>query len=141
MTKILLIILLSTFLVACSSQATTPTQEAGTVIVWQRSGGFAGICQRLTINQDGSFELVDCIDEGLIADGTLSPAHWDQVSQILERYGEIQYAIIPPEGTADMFSDEVSIRGTGSATPTQEEQAAISEQLAQLASELTLPQE
>jgi hypothetical protein len=140
MDLLLLVVLLSAYLMGCSPGSVVPTQVGGTAIRWQRSGGLAGICQRLTVGQDASYQLLDCSDESLIKAGTLSPEQWDSLNSILERYGETQFSIVPAEGTADMFTDEVSIFGTGSGTPSPAEQTELVEQLAQLAADLALPE-
>jgi hypothetical protein len=139
--KLILTILLSSFFAACSPQAARPTEGTDAAIIWQRSGGIAGICQRLTVERAGSYKLLDCSDESLIAEGALTPEQWEPFSRLLDQYGAFQYSFVPPEGTADMFTDELSFHGTGSGTPDQTEQAAISEQLAQLVIELSLPTE
>ncbi|HEX6305875.1 MAG TPA: hypothetical protein VFZ76_16885 [Anaerolineales bacterium] len=110
--------------------------ETGTAIVWERSGGIAGICQRLTVQFSGAYELADCINELTLNTGELSNQQWHQVSEWLETYGTFEYRFQPPEGSADMFMDGYVFNGRGDQIPPIETQEEINTQLANLATEL-----
>lgn len=110
--------------------------ETDTAIVWERSGGFAGICQRLTIQFDGTYNMADCINERTLSKGELSSQQWIQVSEWLQTYGKFEYRSQPPEGSADMFLDDYIFNGRGDQIPLIETQEEINMQLANLATEL-----
>ena len=110
--------------------------ETGTAIVWERSGGIAGICQRLTVQFSGAYELADCINEHILNSGELSSQQWSQVSEWLETYGTFEYRFQPPQGSADMFMDGYVFNGRGDQVPPVEMQEEINTQLANLATEL-----
>lgn len=139
------------FFSACSSAPTTsgapqPTQppvggSSGQTpgIVWERSGGIAGICQKLTLHADGSYLLEDCTAGTQIAKGTLSAGQLDTLNGYLSRYSKIQWSSTAPAGSADMFNDQYTLNGSGDQTPTPSEETAINEFLANLAKQLAGP--
>lgn len=115
-----------------------PREEPGTdtAIVWERSGGIAGICQRLTIQFGGVYDLADCINEQTLSKGELSSQQWNQLSEWLQSYATFEYRSQPPEGSADMFVDGYVFNGRGAQTPPIETQEDINTHLADLATEL-----
>lgn len=115
--------------------------EVDTAIVWERSGGIAGICQRLTIQFDGIYDLADCINEHTLSKGELSNQQWNQLSEWLQTYATFEYRSEIPEGSADMFVDGYVFNGRGDQVPPSETQEEINAQLAGLATELTSPPE
>ena len=134
-----LCLILILFLAACAAQPQGPqSTPQGSAIVWERSGGIAGICQRLTIEWNGAYQLEDCSDQSLIREGSLPPDQWGGLERLLTQYGAFEYENIPPQGSADMFTDQYTFNGTGSAIPSMEQKAEINEQLAQLATELAV---
>lgn len=110
--------------------------EVDTAIVWERSGGIAGICQRLTIQFSRAYELADCINEHTLSKGELSSRQWDQLSEWLQAYGTFQYRSQPPEGSADMFVDGYVVNGRGEQIPPVATQEDINMALGNLATEL-----
>lgn len=96
-----------------------------TVVEWRRSGGIAGICRQMTISSDAAFRLEDCRAESLLAEGMLPAAQWDTLSGWLQAYGAFQWRLLPPPGSADMFSDEFTFNGSGNETPSAETQKEI----------------
>jgi hypothetical protein len=121
--------------------ATSPfTSEGGTVaIVWERSGGIAGICQRLTVEFDGAYVLTDCRTESIVSQGSLPKSTLDQLSTWLSQYTSFTWAFVPPADSADMFAAHYSFNGRGSQSPSAQEQEMINGYLAGLARELTGP--
>ena len=104
-------------------------------ITWERSGGFAGICQRLTVQPSATYVLEDCRQQKVIRQGTLpSPQRHRLQTQWLKRYGSFQWR--NSVRGADMFSDRYSFRGQGQQQPTALEQAALNQYLADLTQEL-----
>jgi hypothetical protein len=116
-----------------------PTTGGQPAIIWKRTGGIAGMCQTLTIDFGGNYLLQDCKSNSQIADGILSSDHMDQLNGYLSQYENFQWESAPPENSADMFNDQLTFIGQGSATPTSEEQQAMNEYLASLAAELRSP--
>jgi hypothetical protein len=127
----------SLILAACAPQpVATQNPPARDAIIWERSGGFAGICQRLTITFVGAYQLEDCAGERSLSAGELDAAQWEELAGLLERYTTFQYNFIPPQNSADMFTDSYTFNGAGSETPSPDEQARINERLAELAGQL-----
>ncbi len=125
---------------ALSSQAiadkpNTPTRPITPGITWERSGGFAGICQRLTVRPSATYVLEDCRQQKVVGRGTLPAAERNRLqTQWLKRYGSFQW-----QNTirgADMFSDRYSFGGQGRQQPTALEKAALNQYLAELAGKL-----
>lgn len=113
----------------------TPVSD-GTAIVWERSGGIAGICQQLSINFDGSYRLMDCINDHVLSEGNLTENQFNELSTALEMFGSHTWELTPPEGSADMFLDNYVFNGKSSKQPTAEEQEQLNQWLAGLATEL-----
>jgi hypothetical protein len=107
--------------------------ETEVAIVWERSGGIAGICQRLTIQFDGVYDLADCINEHTLSKGELSSEQWSQLSEWLQNHATFEYRSQPPEGSADMFVDGYVFNGRGDQVPALERQEEINAELADLA--------
>jgi hypothetical protein len=136
------------FLSACGSastfngapQPTSPplggssSQSPG--VVWERSGGIAGMCQKLTLQANGSYLLENCRDGTQIAKGTLSADQLDTLNGYLSQYSKIQWSSTAPAGSADMFVDQYTLYGSGGQTPSPSEETAINEFLANLAGQL-----
>jgi hypothetical protein len=112
----------------------------GTSIVeWERTGGIAGICQTMVINQDFNYQIDNCASGKVIVAGELTSEQAGFVADLQSRYGSFQWNFKPPPGSADMFMDRYTLFGQGSAIPTEEVQAAIDQDLANLANELINP--
>jgi hypothetical protein len=109
------------------------------ILEWERTGGIAGICQTMAINQDFSYQILNCATGKEIASGELTSEQAGYVEDLQNRYPSFQWHFNPPKGSADMFMDRYTLFGTGSMTPAPEVQAAIDQDLANLANELTNP--
>lgn len=143
-----LALMLFLFLSACSSASTSngapqPTSSplggsSGHTlgVVWERSGGIAGMCQKLTLQANSSYLLENCKDGTQIAKGILSADQLDTLNGFLSQYSQIQWSSTAPAGSADMFVDQYTLYGSGSQTPTPSEETAINEFLANLAGQL-----
>jgi hypothetical protein len=133
-----LFLFLSVLLLAGCAAKTTATQNppSGEAIIWERSGGIAGVCQRLRITFEGAYQLEDCAEEATMSAGQLAPEQWDELAVLLDRYAMFQYNFIPPQGSADMFTDSYTFNGSGDERPSPETQLAINERLAAIAAEL-----
>lgn len=106
-------------------------------VVWERSGGIAGICQRLTITINQSYSIEDCRNHQLISGGNLNQDQWSQIQKWLERFISFNWHSNPPQGSADMFTDGLTFNGKGSTTPSQNDEENIAQYLSDLSTELT----
>ncbi len=88
--------------------------DSPVVATWQRSGGFAGICQRLMLYADGGYLLQDCVKNRALAQGTLSGDSLSQLKDWIGRYQSFGWQKQNPPGSADMFEDQLSFNGQGS---------------------------
>jgi hypothetical protein len=105
-------------------------------ITWQRSGGIAGICQRLLIDRDETFGLENCETEEMIGGGELPAEAIAYLGELGARFGEFEWEFVAPSGSADMFEDRYSFAGVGTEQPAEEEMVALNEYLGTLAAEL-----
>ncbi|HJW90649.1 MAG TPA: hypothetical protein VJ436_08415 [Anaerolineales bacterium] len=121
---------------ACTSRPQVTLEPSAEAIVWQRSGGIAGICQQLTIYGDRRYEIEDCASGARLATGELPEAEWVELRSYLVEYSAFEYNLVPPEGSADMFTDSYTFNGAGSRTPSETVKAQINEFLASLATQL-----
>jgi hypothetical protein len=123
---------------ALPSSGDLPTPGAGgessLAVEWRRTGGIAGICRLLKIQVDGSFTVQDCRQETSPALGILSDAQLSQLNDLLESYTAFQWETPVIKGSADMFNDQYTFNGVGTAQPTPEEQVALNTFLAQVSS-------
>lgn len=113
--------------------------QVGTAINWRRTGGIAGICQELTINFGGEYELVDCANQYTLSAGKLPDEQWKQLDDWLNTYANFEYKFIPPQGSADMFTDTYSFNGKGDQIPSGSQEATINDFLSVLATQLVKP--
>lgn len=116
-----------------------PSQASGApvVVAWERSGGFAGICQRLVVEADGDYWLQDCRKETTLAEGRLSEDDVQHLRGWLEAYGPFTWRSTIPSGAADMFNDQLTFHGTGDQAPSDDEEAAIVDFIVNLVADLT----
>src|SRR6476646_2026920 len=111
------------------------TQEKQAAVVWERSGGIAGICQRLTFRSVAAYVLEDCRKQTVVSRGDLPEGDRVLLKKLwLKHYGQFQWQSI--NKGADMFNDRYTFNGRGSQKPTLAEQEALNQDLAQLASKL-----
>jgi len=94
--------------------ASQPSGESAPALVWERSGGIAGICQTLTVYKNGIYQLENCKNNTLLDTGKLSPSQMSQLNNLLKSYTQSQWASKPPAGSADMFVDRFTLYGDGS---------------------------
>lgn len=119
-------------------EAGTPTADDATAaLIWQRSGGIAGICQKLVVQQDGAYVLEDCKRGKVLSQGALPPADATKLADTLKRYGIVVWQPKPPTRGADMFLDTLTLRGRGDNPPSTADIEALSAYLGGLANRLT----
>lgn len=122
---------------APTDQLSVPPPGDNPAVIWQRSGGFAGICHDLTINEDGSYALRGCDPDAAAQTGTLTSIQMEQLNDLLDRYVTFEWEAKPPPNSADMFQESLTFYGRGSQAPNSEEQQAISQFLGSLAEDLS----
>jgi len=115
---------------------TVPTGSTASILEWERTGGIAGICQTMLINQDFTFQIDNCVSGQVIATGELTSGQARYVEGLQNRFASFQWRSNPPPGSADMFIDQYTLFGKGSEIPSAEVQANIDQDLANLANEL-----
>ena len=120
---------------ALATAAATGT-PAGSVITWQRLGGFAGTCQELSIRADGGYLLSDPCRKTPGQSGALSGDDWANISRWLATYRGFAWASSTPPGSADIFTLRLNFQGTGSQDASVAMQQQMAEELAKLASRL-----
>jgi hypothetical protein len=113
-----------------------PTGPPASILKWERTGGIAGICQTMLINQDFTFQIDNCVSGQVIATGELTSGQSRYVQGLQNRFASFQWRSNPPPGSADMFMDQYTLFGNGSEIPSAEAQANINQDLANLANEL-----
>ena len=106
--------------------STPDATPGGPALVWQREGGIAGFCDRLTITTAGDAVAESCKAEGTLGRAALDP---DQRQQFQEWVGALSGFVVRQSdpATADAMTIVVSFQGAGDRQPTQDEQAAIAE--------------
>ena len=118
---------------------TIPAGTDTSILEWERTGGIAGICQTMLVNQDFTFQIVNCTSGKVIVSGELTSEQAGFVEDLQNRYASFQWHFNPPPGSADMFLDRYTLFGKGPVVPGADVQAAIDQDLANLASELINP--
>lgn len=116
--------------------ALSQSSDRPVVAVWQRTGGFAGICQRLFLYADGGYLLQDCVKNKALSQGQLSEDALAQLKGWSSQYASFEWKVKLPPGSADMFNDSLSFTGQGTQTATQEQQETMAETLAEIVSGL-----
>ena len=121
---------------ACTSRPKATLDTSAAVIIWQRTGGIAGICQQLSIFGDRRYEIEDCAGGKNLAAGELPEAEWVELRNYLVEFSAFEYTLVPPEGSADMFTDSYTFFGGGPKTPSEDTKVKINEFLASLVTQL-----
>jgi len=106
------------------------------VIHWQRSGGFAGICQEMDIFADGHTVIRDCGTDQVLASGNLPEQERVKLKDWLENYQQFSWKFNPPKGSADMFLDEFTFSGIGDQVPPEQTLEMVNQELAATAQSL-----
>ncbi|GEM_PF-5380344 len=101
-------------------------------IIWERSGGIAGICQRLQISLNGSYEIEDCATQTRLTQGVLPLETFPRWMNLIQQYGSFEWQVDIPPDSADMFLDRYTFSGLGEDIPDQKTQEKINEMLVEL---------
>ena len=122
---------------AVGSDLLTANGDSEQVVAhWQRSGGFAGICQAMDIYADGHAVVSDCNSNRELASGELTEPQRQLLKGLLDNYQQFNWKFIPPKGSADMFVDEYTVSGVGSQLLPAGQNETINEGLASVAQSL-----
>jgi len=105
-------------------------------ITWERSGGFAGMCQTLVIWSDGSYILDDTCRSSGRRTGSLPSSELSQLQAWLATYQPFDWAPSVPPGSADMFVDHLQFNGDGQEPAPLALQAQISDHISGIVSRL-----
>jgi hypothetical protein len=103
---------------------------------WTRTGGFAGVCQTLSVYSTGSYWLKDCKTGQVLAQGVLSGEQQAYLNGLFEQYAPFEWKPKPMEVVPDSFYDQIQFYGIGSQAMPEAEQEKLNEYLAQLAGDL-----
>jgi len=109
-------------------------------LTWQRSGGFAGICQALSVDGQGGYRLVDSRAGQVVDQGQLDPESWGQIQSWLKTYQSFSYDSPMPPGAADMFIDHLQFVGIGQQPASAERQTQTAAEIGRIASGLAVPE-
>jgi len=126
----------SQFGLAQAGDSVEPAHVENPVVVWERSGGFAGICQQLMVYSDAAYVLIDCVSQDTISQGILAEEEMGFIRGLQTKYGTVEWKFNPPAGSADMFLDQYTLFGSGEEIPEQKIQEEINQFLSELVSKL-----
>ncbi len=107
-------------------------------LIWNRTGGFAGVCQALEIVRDGAVSAGPCDAVGTVE---LNDAERTQLLEWLGKFGEVRFTTEDVSGPipADGFLDDIYLVGTGTDTPTAADKQAMLDWAAEVYGRLTTP--
>ena len=108
------------------------------VVVWERSGGIAGICQRLVIDIEGGYRLENVCVGTAQSTGVVPAAATEQIERWREEYVPFTWQSSPPPGSADMFTEKLVFAGTGFLTASEADRRGIAVFIGLLPGELIL---
>ncbi len=151
MKKFFVLVVITALLSACirvsSGAQPTPTTEpmpdslevfeTGEALVsWERSGGIAGLCQQMTVQKDGSYRILNCATNEVLAEGQLSSSDLDRLLELSRQTSTVVWQTPQVELVPDAFNDKYTLQGNGAELASPEEQKAMNEELAALAQKL-----
>ena len=97
------------------------------LLIWDRSGGIAGICEHLVIYFDGAYQLTDCRSEMVMFAGTLDIVSYEQLISKVVSFGPTTWKFEAPTGSADMFMDSYTFNGFGGDLADDQEMELLNE--------------
>jgi hypothetical protein len=114
------------------------TSPAGIlVLVWERNGGFAGFCDKVTIYESGSADVINC--KGNIKTSMqLTDTQRRQLDNWLKTLQPIDFAQSDPPMAADGMSVALALAGRGAQRADETTIGLISQFAAELASQAVL---
>ena len=103
-----------------------PTQApAHPALNWQREGGLAGRCERLTVDEQGRAYYAPCGEGRRVAQ--LSSDEFRAYLVYVARYAPMEVELQDNPGRADNMTVRLSFVGRGSRKPTEAEQAELAQ--------------
>jgi hypothetical protein len=98
----------------------------GLAMHWEREGGIAGFCDRLSVYYTGRIYATACGGEQLeeIGERVLTAGEAEQLFAYLDRFGQVEYAHTDP-ATADAMTIYLLFTGFGAEQPTEAEQQEL----------------
>jgi hypothetical protein len=114
--------------------------NTGLIIEWHRSGGIAGVCDKLSVYADGRMEATSCKGDkvGSAIQGQMTAEQMLMLSTWVEKYQSFQSKQGNP-AIADGFQTEMMFNGTGQTPADTNTQKAIMQLSAQLLTQLRRP--
>jgi len=106
--------------------------------VWERSGGIAGVCYRLTLTKTGSYLLLNCKNGAEIEMGALTQEANEMIQTWTNQYGIIEWQT-PKPGMPDAFVDRFVFYGSGSGQPSQTEIDALNQYFSDMVNGMISP--
>ena len=100
------------------------------VIFWQREGGIAGFCDKLTISDSGSYAFENC--KGAALTGQLTESQLEQLQAFGSSFSPFSQET-KDKAVADSMSVRLVFNGTGSVLSSPDEQQAIGAFAAEIA--------
>jgi hypothetical protein len=108
----------------------------GTPLVsWNRSGGIEGICWQMHIYMDASYRILNCFNQQLLSEGSLSQQTMDELLALTTDMAPHEWITQGILG-ADMFVDSYTWFKAGSQVPEAALQEQLNSYLGSLASQL-----
>lgn len=101
------------------------------LLVWERSGGIAGICERLTVEFDGAYQITKCNGE-IVAENMMDITDYESLIGLVATYEPTEWKFTPPAGSADMFTDGYTFNGAGSEKADSKQQESLNETFSEL---------
>jgi hypothetical protein len=96
-------------LAAASCAASAAPDSPTPLVEYHRSGGFAGVDDRVTVGRDGVLEVRD--RRGNVARATLSPGDMKELAALLAGWNDLRTSAAPPPGPPDAFRYEITHDG------------------------------
>ena len=97
--------------------------SGGPVLTWEREGGIAGFCDRLSVTADGSVTAGSCKAPGERA-GSLTPQEHTRLEEWLIKLQPTDF-VQADDAQADAMAIRVTLAGRGATAATAEDQQAI----------------
>ncbi|MGI5917307.1 MAG: PA14 domain-containing protein, partial [Anaerolineae bacterium] len=105
------------------TQTRTPETDGPVSLDWQREGGVAGFCDRLSIDEENRVYYAIC--GGTVLSSDLMPDERATYRAYTERYASFEYEAQDNPGGADNMTVRLSFVGRGRTIPTDTEQSQI----------------
>ncbi len=106
-------------------------------LMYEVSGGFAGICYRMVVGPDGSYALVGCRGEPTVLSTGIVPDEYKPVlAEALNRYAPFKWPMTMTIPAPDQFVSSYVFNGTGTEQMDEKTAAALDAHLMTLINQL-----